>query len=154
MDFAPIRTKRDYRRVLKEIEGLIMGAKRGTPEGDRLEVLVALVEAWEAKHCSIDLSDYHIIPGKHQTELEKFASWFHQDWKLIYPHFYEGAKIYINDLSAERKGVLRQELLNFISTNADRRSEAVISSWCDLGADAWQSDLEILATLKDFADLL
>ena len=48
MDIAPIRNKRDYRRVLKEIEGL-MRAKRKTPKGDRLDVLVTLVEAWERK---------------------------------------------------------------------------------------------------------
>ncbi len=56
MDIAPIRTKRDYRRALKEIEAL-MDAKRGTSEGDRLDVLVTLVEAWEAKHWPIDLPD-------------------------------------------------------------------------------------------------
>ena len=56
MDVAPIRTKRDYRRALKEIEAL-MDAKRGTPEGDRLDVLVTLVEAWEAKHYPMDLPD-------------------------------------------------------------------------------------------------
>jgi len=56
MEITPIRTKRDYRRALEEIEGL-MGAKRGTPEGDRLDVLVTLVEAWEAKHYPMDLPD-------------------------------------------------------------------------------------------------
>lgn len=56
MDIVPIKTKRDYRRTLKEIEGL-MDAKRGTPEGDRLDVLVTLVAAWEAKHYPIDLPD-------------------------------------------------------------------------------------------------
>jgi HTH-type transcriptional regulator / antitoxin HigA len=56
MDIAPIKTQRDYRRALKEIEGL-MAAKRNTPEGDRLDVLVALVEAWERKHYPIDLPD-------------------------------------------------------------------------------------------------
>ena len=56
MEVTPIKTKRDYRRTLKEIEGL-MGAKRRTPEGDRLDVLVTLVEAWEAKHTPIDLPD-------------------------------------------------------------------------------------------------
>lgn len=56
MDVAPIKTKRDYARTLKEIEGL-MDARRGTPEGDRLDVLVTLVEAWEAKHYRIDLPD-------------------------------------------------------------------------------------------------
>lgn len=45
---TPIKTKRDYRRTLKEIEGL-MDAKRDTPKGDRLDVLVTLVEAREAK---------------------------------------------------------------------------------------------------------
>jgi HTH-type transcriptional regulator/antitoxin HigA len=49
MNIKPIKTQRDYRRVLKEIEPL-MSARRGTPEGDRFDILVTLVEAWEAKH--------------------------------------------------------------------------------------------------------
>src|SRR5215470_6294307 len=56
MDIAPIKTKRDYRQALKEIEGL-MNAKRNTPEGDRLDVLVTLVEAFERKHYPLDLPD-------------------------------------------------------------------------------------------------
>ena len=56
MDITPIKNKRDYRRALKEIE-VLMAAKRGTPEGDRLDVLVTLAEAWEAKHYPLDLPD-------------------------------------------------------------------------------------------------
>jgi HTH-type transcriptional regulator/antitoxin HigA len=56
MKIAPIRNNRDYRRALKQIEGL-MGAKRNTPEGDRLDLLATLVEAWEAKHYPLDLPD-------------------------------------------------------------------------------------------------
>jgi HTH-type transcriptional regulator/antitoxin HigA len=56
MNVTPIKTKRDYRRALKEIEGL-MTAKRGTRKGDRLDLLVTLVEAWEAKHYPIDPPD-------------------------------------------------------------------------------------------------
>ena len=56
MDIAPIKTKRDHQRALKEIEGL-MTAKRNTLEGDRLDVLVTLVEAWEAKHYPLDLPE-------------------------------------------------------------------------------------------------
>ena len=56
MDIAPIKTQRDHRRALKKIESL-MTAKRNTPEGDRLDVLVTLVEAWEQKHYPIDLPD-------------------------------------------------------------------------------------------------
>ena len=56
MEIVPIKTERDYRRTLKEIEGL-MTAKRNTPEGDRLDVLVTLVEAWEARNHPLDLPD-------------------------------------------------------------------------------------------------
>jgi HTH-type transcriptional regulator/antitoxin HigA len=56
MDISPIKSQRDYRKVLKEIEGLMI-AKRNTPEGDRLDVLVTLVEAWERKHYPMDLPD-------------------------------------------------------------------------------------------------
>ncbi len=56
MEIIPLKTERDYRRMLKEIEGL-MPAKRNTPEGDRLDVLVTLVEAWEARHHPLDLPD-------------------------------------------------------------------------------------------------
>ena len=56
MEILPIKTQRDYRRTLKQIEGL-MTAKRNTPAGDRLDVLVTLAEAWEARHHPLDLPD-------------------------------------------------------------------------------------------------
>lgn len=56
MEIAPIKSNRDYRRALKEIERLT-DARRNSPEGDRLEVLVVLVEAWERTHYPLDLPD-------------------------------------------------------------------------------------------------
>ena len=56
MDIKPIRTKADYRAALKEIESL-MNARDGTPEGERLDVLATLVEAYERKHFPMDLPD-------------------------------------------------------------------------------------------------
>lgn len=56
MHIKPIKTNADYRATLAEIEGL-MSAKLNTPEGDRLDVLVTLVEAYESKHFPIDLPD-------------------------------------------------------------------------------------------------
>ena len=56
MDIKPIKTKKDYEATLKAIE-LLMGAKRDSPEGDRLDVLVTLVQAYEAKHFPLDLPD-------------------------------------------------------------------------------------------------
>ena len=56
MEIAPLKNRRDYRQALKEIETL-MHARRNTSEGDRLDVLVTLVEAWEHKHYPLDLPD-------------------------------------------------------------------------------------------------
>jgi HTH-type transcriptional regulator/antitoxin HigA len=56
MDVKPIRTEADYRATLEEIDRL-MTAGLGTPEGERLDVLTILVEAWERKHFTLDLPD-------------------------------------------------------------------------------------------------
>ncbi len=53
MSIEPIKSERDHQRALEEIESL-MAAKPDTPEGDRLDVLVTLVEAWEAKKHPLD----------------------------------------------------------------------------------------------------
>lgn len=56
MNIKPIKTARDHRAALREIESL-MSAKRGSAAGDRLDVLVTLVEAYERKHFPMDLPD-------------------------------------------------------------------------------------------------
>ena len=56
MDIKPIKTDADYRATLKEIEKLMM-AGLDSPDGEKLDVIVTLVEAYEAKHFSLDLPD-------------------------------------------------------------------------------------------------
>ena len=56
MDVRPIRTEADYKAALAEIETL-MNATMGSPEGDRLDVLATLVEAYEAVHLPIAAPD-------------------------------------------------------------------------------------------------
>jgi len=48
-----IKTDADYRAALKEIESLMM-AGPDTPEGEKLDVMVTLIEAYEAKHFPIE----------------------------------------------------------------------------------------------------
>ena len=48
-----IKTEADYRAALKEIESLMM-ADPDTPEGEKLDVTVTLIEAYEAKHFPIE----------------------------------------------------------------------------------------------------
>ena len=56
MDVKPIKTEDDYDAALAEIDRL-MGSPIDSPEGDKLEVLVTLVEAYEAVHWSIEAPD-------------------------------------------------------------------------------------------------
>jgi HTH-type transcriptional regulator/antitoxin HigA len=56
MQIKPIRNDSDYRQVLGEIESL-MDAKSESPRGERLDVLVTLVEAYEARHFPMELPD-------------------------------------------------------------------------------------------------
>ncbi len=56
VEVSPIRTDEDYETALAEIERL-MPARPGTAEGDRLDVLATLVEAWEAEHHAIEAPD-------------------------------------------------------------------------------------------------
>jgi HTH-type transcriptional regulator / antitoxin HigA len=56
MDIKPIKTDADYRAALAEIETL-MTAEASTPEGERLDIMVTLVEAYERRHFPLELPD-------------------------------------------------------------------------------------------------
>ena len=56
MTIKPIRTRKDYRAALKRIE-ILMDAKENSRQGDELDVLATLVEAYEAKHFTITPPD-------------------------------------------------------------------------------------------------
>jgi HTH-type transcriptional regulator/antitoxin HigA len=58
MNVHPIRTKADYKATLKVVSALVdADPKLGTPQADRLEVLGALVEAYESRQYPIELPD-------------------------------------------------------------------------------------------------
>ena len=56
MQIRPIRTEKDHDEALARIDEL-MSAKLGTAEGDELDVLVTLVDAYEEKHFPMDAPD-------------------------------------------------------------------------------------------------
>lgn len=55
-EVRPIRSKRDYDAALKEVERL-WGSRVGTREGDRLDVLATLIDAYESEHYPMDPPD-------------------------------------------------------------------------------------------------
>ena len=56
MDIRPIRNDADHKRALAEIDAL-WNVEAGTDEGDKLDLLITLVEAWEDEHYPIDGPD-------------------------------------------------------------------------------------------------
>ena len=56
MQLKPIKTDTDHDQALREIERL-WGAEEGTSDGDRLEILTTLVEAYEDTHFPMDMPD-------------------------------------------------------------------------------------------------
>ena len=61
MEIKPIKTGADYEAALKDIEQL-WGSSYGSPEGDKLDVLVTLVEVYEEEH-------YPVLPPDSIEEL-------------------------------------------------------------------------------------
>ncbi len=56
MKFAPIKNEKDYQNALKELEK-VFDAELNSPEGDKGQVLILLIEDYEKKHYPIDAPD-------------------------------------------------------------------------------------------------
>ena len=56
MEIKPVKTEADYRAALKEIETLML-AEPDSPDGEKLDVMATLIEAYESRHYPLDLPD-------------------------------------------------------------------------------------------------
>lgn len=56
INVKPIKTKKDYEQALERLE-IIFDAKKGTPEGDELEILGILINQYEDEYFPVDLPD-------------------------------------------------------------------------------------------------
>jgi len=56
MNSKPIKTKKEYHQALARFE-VIFDAKKGTPEGDELEIMGILIDQYENEHFPINLPD-------------------------------------------------------------------------------------------------
>ncbi len=56
MDISPIRNEKDYQKALKRLE-VIFDSRRGTEEGDELEILAILIDNYENKNFPIGMPD-------------------------------------------------------------------------------------------------
>ena len=89
MDVRPIRTETDYEWALERIHELFW-AEPGTPEGDRLDVLATLVEAYEARvhplppPDPISAIEYHMESrGLSPRDLEPYIGSRSRVWEIL-----------------------------------------------------------------------
>ena len=112
-----------------------------------LRVAIALVVFWSSlnlgevaeamSHENDDPENYNLVSVRVVTGLEGLASWFHQDWKLIYPDVPTAARAYIQTLPGSERTLLRQELESFLEANSGRTAEQVREAWIALGVGSW-----------------
>jgi HTH-type transcriptional regulator/antitoxin HigA len=118
MEISPIKTKTNYETTLKEIEQLFQ-AELGTLEGDRLEVLTILVEAYEDQHYNLPLPDpidailYHMESrGLSRQDLEPYI----------------GSRARVSEV-LNRKRPLSLDMIRRLSTGLGIPAEVLIQSY-------------------------
>lgn len=87
----PIITEADYENVLAELDLMIGNVEPGTSEGNRYEVMAAMVEAYEEEHYPIEKSDDPIAMiefvlearGLSRKELEPFIGTRQRVWDIM-----------------------------------------------------------------------
>jgi len=87
----PIKTEADYEAALAELDGMIGRVAPSTPNGNRYELLAALVEAYEAKNYPIEASDDPIamieyvleVRGLTRKDLEPFIGTRQRVWDIM-----------------------------------------------------------------------
>ena len=118
MDIKPIKTKKDHAEALKRI-GVLMHAKANTPEGDELDILVTLVEAYEAKHYAIEAPD-PIVAIQHRMEAMGMVR------KDLEPLL--GSKSRVSEV-LNRKRKLTMEMVRNLHENMQLPAEALIQDY-------------------------
>jgi hypothetical protein len=104
---------------------------------------------------SNDVDNYGVLPYQGaNAEINQFARWFHQDWKLVFKDFPSGVALYVDNLSAERRVLLAGELRQFLDEHDGLSAEALRKKWLDLGAQAWPRGLDIWIELEAYRRLI
>ena len=73
MEIFPVRSEADHRKAVQEIERL-WDARQGTEEFNRLDILVTLVDAYEARRCPVeDLDPVDTIKAEMELKCRSFS---------------------------------------------------------------------------------
>ncbi len=91
------------------------------------------------------------MAGDTRSELELFASFFHQDFDLE-GDAYKVAREHFHGISPARRKALKTELATLLEFRKSKK--ALRNAWWRLGAGGWQRGLDLRTALREFADML
>lgn len=97
----PIHNETDYSETLKRAE-ILWGSEQNTPEGDELDILLVLIEAWENKN--------HPIPASNPVNaIFFFMDQLQMDRKDLEP--YLGARSRVSDVLNRKRNLTIQQIV-------------------------------------------
>lgn len=88
------------------------------------------------------------------SELQCFARWFHQDFKLLFDNATLGAEAYIETLGQSRRQELKRELRQLLDEYRGVRGRGLEKAWFRVGAQWWDRQADLRETLGRWADNL
>ena len=86
--------------------------------------------------------------------LERFATWFHQDFKLAFPDVQSGGIVMIEQLSSAEKKLLSSELAAFLANHEGSSEKALRRAWMKLGVQYWPRRGDTKSLLTGFLNHL
>jgi hypothetical protein len=97
--------------------------------------------------------EFKVLLVPKQSEFQGLASWFHQDWAVMFPSFNSAVDIYIASLTERRKQILRVELeavlLETKNSEADLKNQ-----WLNAGAQGYPKKNSLFKLLTEVNDKL
>jgi hypothetical protein len=94
---------------------------------------------------------YQVVPKPERSELEQFASSFHQDFGLMKMTVHEWARKYFGTLTANRSKVLREQLQSFVAQHPGS-PDSLRKAWLAQGAQYWPRSIDLEEGLRKFSE--
>ncbi|WP_145973445.1 contact-dependent growth inhibition system immunity protein [Candidatus Phaeomarinobacter ectocarpi] len=96
-----------------------------------------------------------IVLVTHQrTEIEKFASFFHQDWRYIYDSADKARADYLKQVGERQRQILEREIRAFLLAQSGNGSQAVLKAWCKLGVNNWDPKVQVKPWLNGALEVI
>ena len=90
-----------------------------------------------------------VVPTTNNSkELIKFASFFHQDFELLFNDANEGASEYFRTLTEIQKSYLKTQLKNLIEEFPGKQQKGLHSAWIKLGAQWWDKRIDLKESIS------